>query len=365
MYTVTLRLSFLACACTLLLCCKKKVADQPVTTSSLTDSSLSYPSYFPPPVYDFRKNPFSPQKAYLGKMLFYDAILSKDSSISCASCHQPFSAFSHLKHDLSHGIQGKLGLRNAPGLFNLAWAPNFMWDGAIPNIEVMPVAPISNPVEMGESMANVLSKLNRHPVYKAKFKDAFGVDEIQSVHMLKAIAQFLVSIVSSNSKYDKYLQGKATLTDNELKGLAIVRQKCQSCHAGELFTDFKMRNIGLDTTEWITSEKDPGMQAFTGLASDRRKFRTPSLRNFAITFPYLHDGRSWDLKGVLDRHDSLVQDNPNLDPLIKTNGKIGIKLSTDEFAAIDQFLKTLTDASLATNPAYITPFDKYTPSDGH
>jgi len=344
---------FLSLFCMISSCKKTKYYEvvEPKKESDLVN--LDYPSYFPALTYDFKANPLSKRKIELGRMLFYDPILSRDSTISCASCHQPFSAFSHLAHATSHGIDRQLGNRNAPGLYNLAWTPSFMWDGAVPNIEVQSVAPITNHLEMDETILNVLRKLNTHSVYSSKFKLAFGTEKIESAQMLKALAQFMLTIVSGGSKYDEYKQGKAVLSTSELEGMKIVQQKCTPCHGGELFTDFSFRNIGLDST--FGDPNDIGRQAFTGQSSDRRKFRVPSLRNFTITYPYLHNGVSNSLQSVLKRHG--MQDNENLDPLLR--GNAGFGLSPIEVSKIYDFISTLTDNTISQNPAFLTPFDSY------
>lgn len=323
------------------------------------DELFSYPSYFPKPVYDFSQNPLTKEKVALGKMLFYDPILSLDSTIACANCHQPFAAFSHPAHSLSHGINREFGIRNAPGLFNLAWMPKFMLDGGINHLDLQSIAPITNPVEMGESLQGVLKKLNQNSTYSNKFKSVWKTEKIESEQLLKSLSQFMLTIVSCKSKYDMYKQGKATLSQQELEGMLIVQQRCSPCHGGELFTDFSIRNIGLDSNAGVTT--DLGREMITGQLSDRRKFRSPSLRNFSITAPYLHGGIVYSLSAVLDRHDSLVQVSPSLDPLMIKNDIIGIRLTSEERLKIQAFLLTLTDNTISSNPAFLTPFDKYDP----
>ena len=306
------------------------------------------PAHFPDPVYDFASNPIEQQKFKLGRMLFYDPILSADSCISCATCHQQSVAFTHMNHTLSHGINGLPGTRNSPSLANLAWSKEFMWDGGIPNLEIQPLAPIENHVEMGETLSNVLKKLNRHPLYKPRFKDAFGKDSINSQQMLKALAQFMVMLVSSNSKYDQYVQGKATLNQDELDGLKIVQNKCASCHSGVLFSDFDYHNIGLDST--IIFDTDLGREQSTKLKSDRRKFKTPSLRNMTITKPFMHDGRVLDLKNCIEKHGEF--DSPNIAPELKQFVENGLKLSNLEYYQIFQFISTLTDNQFISDTTF-------------
>lgn len=342
------------------ICCKQQsLTSGPKNKKANKDSiiNFTYPSHFPEPEYDFSKNPLTKKGIELGRMLFYDPILSSDSTIACASCHQPFAAFSHMQHPLSHGVKRNLGDRNTPGIFNLAWSPYFMLDGGIPNLDVLALKPITNPVEMNEKLENVLAKLNSSKVYRSKFKDVYGSKTITTDVMLKSISQFLVSIVSFNSKYDQYMQGKDTLSKTQLRGLALVRKNCTPCHAGELYTDFKFRNIGLDTVKY--SSEDLGRERYTVQKSDRRKFKTPTLRNFNLTSPYMHDGRAYGLNHVLAMHDTLIQDNDLLDPLFKQDGKTGIRLTTEEKLDIYFFILTLTDGKMVHNPAYTTPFDRY------
>lgn len=314
---------------------------------------FSYPSYFPKPLYDFSQNELTAEKIQLGRMLFYDPILSRDSTVACASCHQPFSAFSHLQHSVSHGIDRQLGSRNAPGVFNMAWMPSFMLDGGVNHLDVQPIAAITNVVEMDDKLSNVIRKLNNDQKYRNRFNMEFGKDSIDSQQMLKALSQFMLTIVSGNSKYDQYKQGKTTLSSSELEGMLLVQQKCTPCHGGELFTDFSFRNIGLDST--FGDPDDLGRERISGLKSDRRKFRVPTLRNFTITYPYFHNGVSNSLESVLKRHG--MQDNENLDPLLRSNAGFG--LSPIEVSKIYDFISTLTDNTISQNPAYLTPFDNY------
>ena len=306
------------------------------------------PAHFPKPVYDFSGNTIDQKKFRLGRMLFYDPILSLDSCISCGTCHQQSVAFTHLNHTVSHGINGLPGSRNSPTLANLAWSPQLMWDGGIPNLEIQPLAPIENHVEMGDKLPNVLRKLNRHPLYSTRFKEAFQKDSIDSQQMLKALAQFMVMLVSGNSKYDHYLQEKATLSNDELEGLKIVKEKCASCHAGELFTDFAYHNIGLDSN--ILDISDLGRETVTKRKQDRRKFKTPSLRNMAVTKPYMHDGRTNDLKTCIKNHGEF--DSPNLDSQLKKYIGTGIAISDEECMKVNAFINTLTDPTLLTDTLF-------------
>lgn len=332
----------------LTIACKKKCEETVIPTPPPIANPLDS-SGFPTPTYDFASNPLDEKKFRLGRMLFYDPILSRDSCVSCSACHQQTKAFaSPPGHTFSHGVDGKTGTRNANGLFNLAWSPNFMWDGAILNLEMQALAPLQDSVEMDEKLPNVLRKLNKHPLYRPRFKEAFGGDSITSQQMLKALAQFTVQLVSNHSKYDFYKQGKETLAQGELEGLALTQKYCTSCHAGELFTDFGLRNIGLDSTALYTT--DLGRELVTHVAKDRRKFKTPTLRNLTLSAPYFHDGRATDLRRAIEFHGE--QDAPNLDPKVIVNGQRGFRLSGEELDKIYQFLLTLTDQNLITNSRF-------------
>jgi cytochrome c peroxidase len=304
---------------------------------------LVIPQGFPQPVYNFSGNPLTADGFKLGRKLFYDPILSRDNSTSCESCHQQFAAFAHLDHPVSHGIDNQFGTRNAPALFNLIWHSSFMWDGGINHIEVQPIAPITNPIEMDETLPSVISKLKNHPEYPSLFKKAFGTDSITTQLMLRAFAQFMGMMNSYNSKYDKYLRGEAELSAQEHSGLNIFRSRCESCHREPLFSDFTFRNNGLDDVF-----ADSGRAHITNLAEDIGKFKVPSLRNVAVSRPYMHDGRFQTLSQCIDHYRFHVKQSPTLDPLL-TNG---ITLSENEKQDLLQFLSTLTDYEFINDPRF-------------
>jgi cytochrome c peroxidase len=331
-----LRVKWFAICLVLLIssCYKDAEIEQPI--------SFSKPANFPEPHYTFQNNELTQQGFLLGRKLFYDPILSKDSSISCGSCHQQFAAFAHSGHKTSHGIHGLFGTRNTPSIFNMAWSKNFMWDGGIIHIEKMPVAPINNPVEMDETMLNVVLKLNRSKEYRTRFKEVFGKNEIDDQQLLRAFAQFMGAMISANSKYDKYVRGESggKLNTDEQAGLKLFQQKCAACHSTDLFTDYSFRNNGLDQN----FSSDNGRAHITQLAEDEGKFRVPSLRNVEVTAPYMHDGRFWSLEKVVAHYATSVVKSSTLDPLlIQPNDKLGIPLSDKEQQQIVAFLKTLTD----------------------
>ncbi|GAB3927358.1 cytochrome-c peroxidase [Larkinella terrae] len=304
------------------------------------------PANFEEPHYDFTKNPLTVEGVALGKTLFYDGILSRDGKITCAFCHSPFAGFAHTDHPLSHGINDKIGTRNVPGIENVAWKQAFFWDGGIVDLDLLPISPIQNPVEMGDSLANVLKKVRSSGQYPALFKAAFGTEEVTTERFLKALSQFMLTMVSATSRYDKYIRKEAgaTLTDQELRGLALFKQNCSACHAGEQFTDQSYRNNGLRMQLANSKDFDLGRYQITLNQNDYNKFRVPSLRNVELTPPYMHDGRFTTLEKVLDHYMNDVQDTPQLDPLLKKNGKTGFSFTTDEKADIAAFLRTLTDS---------------------
>lgn len=303
------------------------------------------PPGWPTPQYNFSNNPLTADGFTLGRTLFYDPLLSLDNTISCGSCHQQFAAFSHSGHDVSHGINGLLGTRNAPALQNLTWNSTFMHDGGILNIEVMPLAPITNPVEMNETMNNVVSKLSASAKYKQLFTKAFGDDLVNSQRIFKAIAQFMGTMYSYNSKYDLVKSGKAIFTSQEESGHNLFVQKCASCHTEPLFTDYAFRNNGLSVN---VAYHDSGRAHITGNASDRYKFKTPSLRNIEKSGPYMHDGRFTTLDQCLNHYISGVVPSATLDPQL--NG--GIALTSQNKTDIIAFLKTLTDTKYLTDQRY-------------
>jgi len=308
------------------------------------------PANFPQPVYDLSKNPITQDGFELGKALFFDGNLSRDGTISCAECHSQPSAFTHHGHDLSHGIDNKIGIRNAPSIQNMAFQKEFFWDGGVFDLDLFSIAPIENPVEMDEKLGNVLEKLRKQEKYTTLFQKAYGSKEITTERFLKALSQFMLALVSANSRYDKYIRKETggTLTTDELEGLEIFKQKCVSCHSGELFTDQSYRNNGLP----VYNKEDTGRQRITASGEDSYKFKVPSLRNVAITAPYMHDGRFYSLDAVLNHYTDGVVDSKTLDGSLKNNQTLGIALNKDEKAKLTAFLKTLTDEEFLKNKKF-------------
>lgn len=315
---------------------------------SIDKHESSFPKYFPKPVYKFEQNQSNDLKIELGRTLFYDPILSLDNTISCASCHNPYNAFAHVDHNLSHGINDKIGKRNAPVLFNLAWHKSFMWDGAINHLDVQALAPISHPDEMGETMSNVLLKLNRNQIYKQLFYQAYGDSQINTERTLKSISQFLLSLISSNSKYDSMLLGKIQFNTQEQNGYRLFKLHCNSCHKEPLFSDFSFKNNGLSLD---TGLNDFGRYSISLLPNDSFKFKVPTLRNVEFSYPYMHDGRFKTLAQVINHYNSIDLNNKKISTELQRN----LNLSSNEKVDIIAFLRTLTDKKFLFNPQHAYP----------
>ncbi len=301
---------------------------------------FSKPDYFPEPVYNFENNKQTFQKFTLGRELFYDPFLSSDGTVSCASCHASSHAFAGHNTALSPGVNNLLGTRNSPSIANMAWSPSFMWDGGINHIEVMPIAPLTNPVEMNETLANIVAKLQQSDKYKKLFKEAYGTEEVTDQKVLKALTQYMMMIISNNSKYDQVKRGEATFTAAEQQGYELFQQKCSQCHTEPLFTDYSFRNNGLDQ-----SFSDNGRFLITQNENDKGKFKVPSLRNVALTYPYMHDGRYYTLNDVLNHYATGIQHSSTLDPLLED----GISLPGNQKTLLIAFLNTLSDYHLMTD----------------
>jgi cytochrome c peroxidase len=299
------------------------------------------PANFPAPVYRMNDNPITEDGFILGRKLFYEPRLSRNNTISCGSCHIQSSAFTQHGHDVSHGIDDRLGSRNSPPIMNLAWSPDFFWDGGVFDLDLQPIAPITNHEEMDETVENVLNKLRQHPQYPSLFKKAFGSTEITTARMMKALSQFMLLCISSQSKYDSVKNGTGKFTAEEQQGYTLFQQKCSNCHKEPLFTDHSFRNNGIA----IGPNNDKGRYLVTLNDADRYKFKVPSLRNLEFTAPYMHDGRFLTLDAVLDHYTSGVQSTPNLDPLLSN----GIPLSSTEREQLRAFLKTLSDRNFLNN----------------
>ncbi len=331
--------------------CKTKTPDVPVVATE-EPMTLIKPANFPAFAYNFTNNQFNSDAFKLGRALFYDGLLSRDGTISCGTCHQQTSAFTHHGHNFSHGIDDKLGTRNAPTIQNMAFQFDFFWDGGVNNLDLFSIAPIQNPIEMDERLGNVLTKLRNTTRYPPLFEKAFGSTEINTQTFNKALSQFMVALVSANSRYDKYVRQETggNLSATELAGMQIFQAKCASCHSGSLFTDQSFRSNGLPINPRINDE---GRFRITAQESDKLKFKVQSLRNIGFTAPYMHDGRFTTLEEVLEHYASGVVNHANLDNLLKkTDGSLGITLDADEKTKIIAFLNTLNDTEFLTEKRF-------------
>lgn len=339
----------IVCALTLLITVATISIKPPLIT-------LEVPPGWPKPTNNpFTKNKLTEEGFQLGRKLFYDSRLSKDGSVSCASCHQQFAAFSTFDHDLSHGINDGLTDRNAPALFNLVWMNSYHWDGGISSLSLQALSPLTAPNEMGETPDSVISKLKADADYIKMFKAAFGSNKITSTRMFNALAQFTGSIVSANSKYDKVMRGEATFHRVEARGYEVFKQHCASCHTEPLFTDNSFRNIGMPLNRF----KDVGRMRITKDPKDSLLFRVPTLRNIQVTYPYMHDGSIFSVPQVIDHYRFQIDTSQaTLDPSLKN----GINISDRERNELTYFLYTLTDSLLLENKRFARPFNtKETP----
>ncbi len=351
----------LICSTILLSQCKKEEEPDPPVYDS-TPYVLEYGNFPEPNIAE--DNPLTVEGVELGRMLFYSPLLSKNNEMSCASCHVQEDGFSDLDQ-FSEGVEGKLGGRQAMVIFNMAWHNNaFFWDGRAPLLRDQSLKPIQDPLEMNETLENVIEKLNLLQPFKDQFFRAFGSEEITAEKMSLAMEQFMNSIVSYRSKYDQFLAGEYTLTDSEARGYYLFfiefdpisgqgGAECFHCHGGFNFTNNKYMNNGLDSEAEFT---DLGLYETTEEESDRAKFKVPSLRNIELTPPYMHDGRFETLEEVVDHYASGVQHSSTVDPLMQYNLNPGLNLSAQDKADLIAFMKTLTDETFVNDERYTSPY---------
>ena len=307
---------------------------------------FTFPASFPRPELP-RDNPLTEVGVELGRRLFEERRLSINNSQSCASCHRSTAAFSDAGKRFSTGAEGVTGTRNAMGLFNLAWKQSFFWDGRAASLREQVLQPIGNPVEMHESMDRVVGKIRD---YAPQFSAAFGSPEIVADRIARALEQFLLSEISGDSKFDRSLEGRAELSAEERRGFELFVTEfdprrgqrgadCFHCHGGALFSNRGFANNGLPIRAG-----DVGRLAVTGKENDRGLFAVPSLRNVAVTGPYMHDGRFATLEEVVEHYNSGVSRSETLDPNLAKHPDSGLGLDEADRRALVAFLKTLTDA---------------------
>jgi cytochrome c peroxidase len=316
------------------------------------DIPINLQKPMPIPVY----NPMTEEGVILGKKLFYDPRLSANNQISCASCHVPALSFSDGKSLSKAGVSRKQLNRHVPQLANVGWNEALFWDGGAKNLESMVFGPLTHPDEMGEDLDGLVQELQNSAVYPVLFRSAFGTDSIQSALVARALAQYMRTFISADSRYDRFVRREkgGALNPKELEGLSLFKQKCASCHAFEsgktdFFTDFAYHNTGLDT---IFSENDERMTMgrfrISFDSTQMGTYKTPSLRNVALTAPYMHDGRFQTLKEVLNHYSQGIHLSPYLDMELQLiNGQPGIPMCEDEKETIITFLHTLTDQNFS------------------
>jgi cytochrome c peroxidase len=313
---------------------------------NITPVTFTVPQGFPQPAYNFSDNPLTEEGFQLGKKLFFDGRLSLDSAFPCSSCHQPVAAFTTFEHDRSHGYNRSHTLRNSPGLFNIAWMTEYTQDGGAKSLDDIYRGHITNAHEMAENVPEVLHRLTADDTYKQMFKSAFGDEKITEDRMYKAITQYVLNLVSADSKYDKVKRGGANFDALEQTGYTVFQAKCATCHKEPMFTDYTYRNNGLSLD---SSLNDHGRMRVTGSAADDLKFRVPSLRNCDLTSYYGHDGRYSVFRAMIQHYKagSIVKSS-TLDPLLAN----GISISTTEEDALVAFIRTLTDSTFLNNPRF-------------
>lgn len=293
-----------------------------------------------------RDNPLIVERVTLGEKLFNDPILSRDGSVSCASCHQAEAAFTD-RLAVSRGIEGRMGDRNAMPLLNLAWKKEYFWDGRAKSLREQVLMPIQDHREMDESLEHVCEKLSVSTDYALLFRAAYGSSGITAEKVSLALEQYLLTLGAHDSKLDRAMAGKATLTDTEKRGFELFMTEydprtgqygadCFHCHGGALFSDHQFHDNGLEGTA-------PGRANVTHSETDRDKFATPSLRNVALTSPYMHDGRFATLEEVVEHYSFGIHRRPSLDPNLAKHPENGLNLGEKDQVALVAFLKALTE----------------------
>lgn len=310
-------------------------------------------------------NELTHSKVMLGRMLFYEKALSGDNSMACASCHLQKHAFSDTSK-FSIGIDGLPGGRQAMAIVNLAWNSNgFFWDGRSATLREQSLKPIQDVLEMHETLPNVVAKLSSMQMYSNMFKTAFNSYEITPEKISLALEAFMFTLVSKDSKYDRYLEGSLQLSASEERGRVLFFAEynpgfpnlsgadCAHCHSGSNFENDQFMNNGLDVEADIS---DNGYMTVSNNSGDKGKFKVPTLRNIAVTFPYMHDGRFQTLEEVVDHYNADIRTSSTVDPAVLNTQSTGLMLTSQDKIDLVNFLKTLTDNTFLTNPKHASPF---------
>ena len=331
--------------------------DLHITDASLVDDASGPTPYhlkIPPGFPDYflkEENRLTEEGVALGKRLFFDPILSRNQNVSCGSCHFQSNSFSDPRKKSIGTNDTETSFHSMP-IFNIAWMNEFFWNGRAKSREDQALQPVTNPLEMDMTWPEVEDRLNAHGVYPLLFKAVFGIDEIDSMHVVQALVQYEMTLVSADTKFDRWLRGEAELTELEEIGQIIFNSEeadCFHCHGGVLAADNSFHNNGLDDDANLRA----GLMEVTGDPSDEGKFKTPTLRNLVFTAPYMHDGRFETLEEVIDFYSEGVHDNRNVDVLMEFAYQGGVNLTDYEKEALFAFLKTMTDSSFVNNPSLV------------
>jgi len=295
-------------------------------------------------------NPMTAAKVELGRHLFFDRRFSRDSSVSCGSCHKPEHAFSDAGNSTSAGFAGLRTTRNSPGLTNVAWNTSLFWEGGVPTLEIQAISPIINPVEMNMNTDTLILRLMQEQRYGPLFSRAWGDSRITLERVTKSLATFQRTLISGSSPFDRWTRGEAgAISASAQRGADLFfgeRGDCFHCHGAFNFTDNRFHNTGLDS---VTI--DEGRYRVTNNEADKGKFKTPTLRNIALTSPYMHDGRFFTLEEVVQHYNSGGKPHPNRDPLMRPLG-----LTSMDVQDIVAFLESLTDYTFTQDPAFQDPW---------
>ena len=340
------------------------IPDTPPNTAELHPYQLVYPASFGGRFTIPANNPLTEEGIALGRLLFYEPLLSKTNTVSCASCHQQALAFTDGR-SFSIGVTGVPTRRNSMSLANLLWVKNLFWDGRSNSLEAQCLVPLTHPDEMGQSIEISAQKLTQTPLYPPLFRQVFGSDSITGQRISKAIAQFERTLISADSRYDRHLKGNYVLSASEQRGMNLFMRgpapergvrggNCAHCHGGAKLFQEVFHNNGLDSIA-----KDTGRAEVTGAVQDQGRFRVPTLRNIALTAPYMHDGRFQTLEEVLDHYNEHIHVASNLshELLVARNEVEGKHLGLTDAEKTDvlAFLNTLTDSTFISNPRFANP----------
>ena len=297
------------------------------------------------------RNPLTEPGVALGRRLFYDRRLSADGQVSCATCHRQRQAFADAQPLASSGVSGERLARHAPVLQNLAWLEDgLFWDGGAYDLESLMAAPLTDEHEMAAEPRQLVDFLLNDPAYLRAFQDAFSA-EPSMAYTMRALAQFVRTLVSAQSPYDDFIAGRGSLSPAQLDGLRVFERACATCHPAPFFTDHQFHNLGLET-EFSDDPEDvrKGRGRITESPAHYGQFKTPSLRNVTRSAPYLHDGRINDLRGVLERYRSGIEATEGLDPIFRrADGRLGLTLSNRDLDALEAFLEALEDPTFFNN----------------